>query len=81
MFKQCFEHWVVVVQELSQEEKRFVRVDKTWMKTMKKAFDTKNVLQVLKLAIKNLRPVIGLLKDSRFSMYCPHQKYIRVYYV
>ncbi|XP_052089132.1 uncharacterized protein LOC127725852 isoform X10 [Mytilus californianus] len=36
---------VAAARELPQEAKRFTRVDKTWMKLMKKAFDTRNVLQ------------------------------------
>ena len=34
------------VQELPQEAKRFARIDKGWTKMMKRAFDTRNVLQV-----------------------------------
>lgn len=33
-------------QELPQEAKRFARIDKGWTKMMKRAFDTRNVLQV-----------------------------------
>jgi dynein heavy chain len=35
------------MQELPQEAKRFARIDKGWTKMMKRAFDTRNVLQVL----------------------------------
>ena len=35
-----------IFQELPQEAKRFSRIDKGWTKMMKKAFDTRNVLQV-----------------------------------
>ena len=33
-------------QELPQEAKRYSRIDKGWTKMMKRAFDTRNVLQV-----------------------------------
>ena len=32
-------------QDLAQESKRFSRIDKGWTKTMKRAYDTRNVLQ------------------------------------
>ncbi|XP_070190368.1 uncharacterized protein [Littorina saxatilis] len=35
----------VAVRELPQEAKRFARIDKGWTKMMKRAFDTRNVLQ------------------------------------
>ncbi|KAK6187606.1 hypothetical protein SNE40_005595 [Patella caerulea] len=35
----------LAVKELPQEAKRFARNDKTWTKMMKRAFDTRNVLQ------------------------------------
>ncbi|XP_053397319.1 dynein axonemal heavy chain 5-like isoform X6 [Mercenaria mercenaria] len=35
----------VAVRELPQEAKRFARIDKSWTKMMKRAFDTRNVLQ------------------------------------
>ena len=37
-----------VPQELPQEYNRFARVDKSYMKMMKRAYETKNVLQVCK---------------------------------
>ncbi|XP_067674368.1 uncharacterized protein [Haliotis asinina] len=35
----------IAVRELPQEAKRFARIDKGWTKMMKRAFDTRNVLQ------------------------------------
>ncbi|XP_052807484.1 dynein axonemal heavy chain 5-like isoform X7 [Mya arenaria] len=35
----------VAAKELPQEAKRFARIDKSWTKMMKRAFDTRNVLQ------------------------------------
>ncbi|XP_060567478.1 dynein axonemal heavy chain 5-like [Ruditapes philippinarum] len=35
----------VAARELPQEAKRFARIDKSWTKMMKRAFDTRNVLQ------------------------------------
>ena len=39
---------VIWWQELPQEAKRFQRIDKGWIKMMKRAYDSKNVLQVSK---------------------------------
>ena len=36
--------------DLPQEAKRFNRIDKSWTKIMKRAYDTRNVLQVSKPA-------------------------------
>ena len=56
------------VQELPQEAKRFARIDKGWTKMMKRAFDTRNVLQV-QICICMMPHVWGL-NYSPFLLFC-----------
>ena len=51
LVKKMATHYGVLIEilfmfkELPQEAKRFARIDKSWTKMMKRAFDTRNVLQ------------------------------------
>lgn len=60
------------MQDLPQEYNRFARVDKSYMKMMKRAYETRNVLQVLKQASQFTffpleSAIVRLSKEQRYS--------------
>lgn len=60
------------MQDLPQEYNRFARVDKSYMKMMKRAYETRNVLQVLKQASQftffpQESAIVRLSKEQQYS--------------
>lgn len=61
--------WKFSLQDLPQEAKRFDRLDRSYVKMMKRAFDTKNVLQVaLPTASASDLPNFFLIQAFIFSV-------------
>ncbi len=74
-YRSSFHATLVSFQELPQEAKRFQRIDKGWTKMMKRAYDTRNVLQVCmdlcysKLPLSNtFRNGLGILSQHTSSL-------------
>ena len=71
LFVVLFKHFFYFHQELPQEAKRFTRIDKGWTKMMKRAYDTRNVLQVRVAGLLLFRTVYAyLVFSSSCHVFC-----------